>query len=141
MKKLAAAGAAIAGASALVALGAAPAHAQPVPVDPGIGNGVGTGRLYLEVVRANGQSDQAALSCPEGEGHRQGEAACIHLTGAQGSITEVDPVDGMCTKEYDPVTFKAFGVWEDRFIYYEADFGNFCEGLHATGGAIFDIAE
>jgi hypothetical protein len=139
MKKLAAAGAAIAGASALLAMGAAPAHAEPIPVDPGIGNGVGTGMLFLEVVRENGPSDRASLFCPEGQGHRQGEAACMHLTGAQGMIEEVDPVDGMCTKEYDPVTFKAFGVWEGEFVFYEADYGNFCEGLHTTGGAIFDI--
>jgi hypothetical protein len=140
MKKLAAAVAAIAGATAVVAMGAAPAHAEPVPVDPGIGSGIGTGMLYLEVDRVNGPAERAALFCPGGQGHRQGEAACMHLTGAQGAIEEVDPVDGMCTKEYDPVTLTAVGIWEGEFVHYEAVYGNFCEGLHATGGAIFDIA-
>jgi hypothetical protein len=141
MKKLTAAGAAIAGASAFAVLSSAPAHAEPIPVDPGIGNGIGTGALYLEVQGESGVTDRAALFCPGGEGHRQGEAACSHLTGAEGIIEEVDPADGMCTKEYAPVTLKAFGIWEGRFVYYEADYGNFCEGLHTTGGAIFDIAE
>jgi hypothetical protein len=146
MKKLAAAGVAIAGTSAFLFLGSAPAQAvsfqqaEPVPVDPGIGSGVGTGALYLEVEREGGVFERAALFCPEGEGHRQGEAACMHLTGAEGLVEEVDPVDGLCTKEYAPVTLKAFGVWEGRLVHYAADYDNFCTGLHATGGAIFDIA-
>jgi hypothetical protein len=141
MKKLAATGAAIAGAYAFAVLGSVPAHAEPVPVDPGIGSGIGAGALYLEVARASGEIERAALFCPGGEGHRQGEAACIHLTSAEGVIEEVDPVDGLCTKEYAPVTVKSFGTWEGKSVYYEADYDNFCTGLLATGGAIFDIVE
>lgn len=146
MKKLAAAGAAIAGASAVLFLGSAPAQAvsypqaDAVPVDPGIGSGIGTGALHLEIEREDGAIDRAALFCPGGEGHRQGEAACMHLTGAEGLVQEVEAADGLCTKEYAPVTLKAFGVWEGRLVHYAADYDNFCTGLLATGGSIFDIA-
>jgi hypothetical protein len=146
MKKLAAVGAAIAGTSAFLFLGSAPAQAvsfqeaSPLPVDPGIGSGVGTGVIYLEVEREGVAVERETLFCPGGEGHRQGEAACMHLTGAEGLVEEVAPADGLCTKEYAPVTLRAFGVWEGRFVHYAADYDNFCTGLLATGGSIFDIA-
>lgn len=136
--KLFSAGAAIV-AAALVALGSAPAQAEQVPVDPGIGDG-GTGLVFLSVERDGGWSDAKALSCPEGTGHVQGLEACAQLTAAGGDFADLPPVDGMCTKEYAPVTFRAAGLWEGKFVLYEREFDNYCTGLHATGGAVFDLA-
>jgi len=138
MKKLSV-GAAIAAAAALMALGSAPAHAEPVPVDPGIGNG-GTGLVFLSVDRESGVSDARMLACPEGQGHAQGFEACTQLTAVNGDFTALFPVDGVCTKEYAPVTFRAFGFWEGEVVFYEREFANYCTGLHATGGAVFDLA-
>jgi hypothetical protein len=136
--RLFSAGAAIA-VAALVALGSASAQAEQVPVDPGTGNG-GTGLVFLSVERDGGRSDAKALSCPEGTGHAQGLEACTQLTASDGDFTGLPPVDGMCTKEYAPVTFRAAGLWEGKFVFYEREFGNYCTGLHATGGAVFDLA-
>ncbi|RRS01663.1 SSI family serine proteinase inhibitor [Glycomyces terrestris] len=137
MRKLAAAAL---GAAALAAMTPAPAHAEPIPVDPGIGSGVGAGFLYLEVDREQGATERAVLACPSGQGHARGEEACIQLTAVDGEIGALEAADGMCTKEHDPVTLKGFGIWEGRFVYYEGDFGNHCEGTLATGGTLFDIA-
>jgi hypothetical protein len=126
---------------AFAGLGSAPAQADPIPVDPGIGSGVGTGFLYLEVDRESGPTERAVLSCPGGQGHSRGEEACIQLTGVGGEIGALEAADGICTKEYDPVTLKGFGIWEGRFVYYEGGFGNHCEGALATGGTVFDILE
>lgn len=128
-------------AAALVALSPAPAHAEPVPVDPGAGAGIGAGFLYLEVNPEVGPTERSVLSCPHGHGHARGEEACIQLTGVGGEIGLLEAADGMCTKEHAPVTLKSFGLWEGKFVYYEGDFGNHCEGMLATGGAVFDILE
>lgn len=132
-------GAAIAAAAAFVALSSTPAQAEPMPVDPGIGNG-GTGLLFLSVSGENGVNDARALLCPEGGGHAQGFEACTQLTAAGGDFDALPPIDGFCTKEYAPVTFRAFGFWEEEFISFEREYANYCTGLHATGGAVFDLA-
>ena len=139
-------GAAIAAAAAFVALGSAPAQAvsfqqaQSVPIEPGSGGGSGTGLVFLSVDRGSGSGDHRALLCPEGSGHPQGPAACAQLTDARGDFSALVPVDGVCTKEYAPVTFRAFGLWEDGFVSYEREFSNYCVGMHATGAAMFDLA-
>ncbi|SDE23981.1 SSI family serine proteinase inhibitor [Glycomyces harbinensis] len=138
-------GAAIAAAAAFVALSSAPAQAlslqeaQPMPVDPGIGDG-GAGLVFLSVSGQSGENDARALLCPDGQGHAQGFEACTQLTAAGGDLEALNPVDGFCTKEYAPVTFRAFGVWEEEFVSYEHEFSNYCTGLHATGGAVFDLS-
>ncbi|GAA2277177.1 hypothetical protein GCM10009853_034210 [Glycomyces scopariae] len=129
------------GAAAFAVMTPAPAHAEPIPVDPGIGSGVGTGFLYLEVDREEGATERAVLSCPGGQGHARGEEACIQLTATGGDIGGLEAADGICTKEYDPVTLKGFGVWEGEFVYFEDEFANHCTGTLATGGTVFDIAE
>lgn len=133
--KLFSAGAAVAAAAALVALGSGPAQAEQAPIDSD-----GTGLVFLSVERGGGWSDAMALSCPEGTGHAQGPAACAQLASAEGDFGALPQVDGMCTKEYAPVTFRAAGIWEGEFVFYEKAFGNYCTGLHATGGAVFDLA-
>lgn len=123
-------------AAALVALSAAPAAAR----DPAE-SGTGTGFLYLEIDRESGQTERAALACPGGQGHPRGADACVNLTGADGDIAAIAPADGLCTKEFAPVTLKGFGIWDGRFVSYEREFDNACEGVLATGGALFDLAE
>ncbi len=139
MNKLAA-GAATMGAAALVAMSPVPAQAQPMPVDPGIG-GSAEGLVYVEVERGEGIKKSLLLLCPDGSGHDKGVDACADLTAAQGDFTALEAADGMCTKEYDPVTFRALGYWNGEFVTFEHRYGNYCTGVNATGGAIFDIGK
>ncbi|MEU6857384.1 SSI family serine proteinase inhibitor [Glycomyces sp. NPDC046736] len=131
-----AAGAAIVGAAALVALGSTPAQAKPVPVEPGFG---GQGIVHLEVEHGDGSVDSAALLCPSGIGHDRGLEACGQLAEAGGDFDALAAGDGFCTKQYDPVTLRAFGFWDGRLVHYEREFGNHCMGLNATG-AVFDYS-
>ncbi|THV28944.1 SSI family serine proteinase inhibitor [Glycomyces paridis] len=139
MKQLAA-GAAIVGAAALVALGSAPAQAEPVPVDPGIGAGEGHGVLFLEIERGDGTVEDQALLCPGGFGHERGAEACSHLSAVHGDFTALAPTAVWCTFEYAPVTLRAQGFWEGRVVSWEREFANDCVGRSATGGAVFDFA-
>lgn len=139
MKKLAA-GAATIGAAALVAMIPTPAQAKSMPMDPGIG-GSAPGFLYLEVEDARGRVDSTTLLCPDGTGHGKGVDACAQLTVAEGDLDRLPVADGMCTKEYDPVTFRAQGLWDGEFVEFEREFSNFCSGINETGGSVFDIAE
>ena len=141
MKKLAV-GAAAMCAAAFVALSPAPAqalslpHERPMPVEPGIG-GSASGFVLLEVERSGGDKEVFPLRCPGGPGHAMGEQACAQLTGAGGDIAALPVTDGMCTKEYDPVTLRAFGLWDGQFVAYEREFSNHCTGVHETGGAVY----
>jgi hypothetical protein len=132
-------------AAALVALSPVPAQAvsfqydQPIPVDSGIG-GSATGILFLEVERA-GLTEHAVLLCPEGVGHGKGEDACAQLTAAEGDFGALQPAGGMCTKELDPVVFRAIGFWDGEFVMFDEEFANYCTGVDATGGAVFDIGK
>ncbi|PRY57452.1 MULTISPECIES: SSI family serine proteinase inhibitor [Glycomyces] len=129
------------GAAAFAVMTPAPAQADPIPVDPGIGSGVDTGFLYLEIAPEDGPTERAVLSCPGGQGHSRGEEACLQLTAVDGEIGSLEAADGICNKMFAPVTFKGFGFWDGKFKYYEETFGNQCEGVLATGGTVFDIVE
>jgi hypothetical protein len=120
-------------------LSSTPALAEPLPVEPGADGG-GNGLVFLSVERADGSRETRALHCPDGTGHTRGTAACAQLAQAGGDFTALPPADGMCTKEYAPVTFRAAGFWDGAFRYYERDFANHCTGLLATGGAVFDLS-
>ncbi|HEX2143533.1 MAG TPA: SSI family serine proteinase inhibitor [Glycomyces sp.] len=141
MKKFAV-GAATMCAAAFVALSSAPAqalslpHEQPMPIEPGIGASAG-GLVILQVERSGGVKENQLLRCPGGTGHAKGEEACAQLTTAGGTIETLSVADGMCTKEYDPVTLRAFGFWDGRFVAYEREFANHCTGINETGGAVF----
>ncbi|MCD0443300.1 hypothetical protein LO763_06630 [Glycomyces sp. A-F 0318] len=132
--KLFSAGAAIAAAAALVALGSGPAQAEQAPAEP-----ENTGLVFLSVERGGDRGDAMVLPCPEGTGHAQGLAACAQLAAADGDFRALPEVDGVCTKEYAPVVFQAAGIWEGEFVLYKQEFANYCTGLHATGGAVFDL--
>jgi hypothetical protein len=139
MKKLAA-GAATIGAAALVAMNPTPAQAQPTAVDPGVG-GSAEGLVFLEVERGQGLKNAAMLLCPGGDGHDKGVDACAQLTVAEGEFHALPVADGICTKEFDPVTFRAVGFWDGELVVFEEEYSNYCTGVNETGGAVFDIGK
>ncbi|MBO3731586.1 SSI family serine proteinase inhibitor [Glycomyces niveus] len=133
-------------AAAIVAASAAPAQAtsfpqdQPVPVDPGIG-GSASGLLFLEVER-RGLTNGALLACPSGAGHSKGVDACAQLTMAEGDFDALEPAaDALCTKEHDPVVLRAVGVWDGDFVVFEREYSNYCVGVNATGGSVFELGK
>jgi hypothetical protein len=142
MKKLALG---VLAAAALTALGPVPAQAvsfqydQQIPVDPGIG-GSADGIVFLAVERA-GRTEHGFLLCPDGIGHDKGDDACAQLTVAEGDFSALQPAGGMCTKEYDPVVLRAIGFWDGSFVVFEEEYENYCTGVDATGGAVFDIGK
>lgn len=70
--------------------------------------------------------------------HPDPVAACAELT-AYGR--QLDPLaepasDAVCTREWDPMTVTADGVWEGRRLNYAYTFANPC-GLRNTSGVLF----
>ncbi|KOU43326.1 alkaline protease inhibitor [Streptomyces sp. WM6373] len=70
--------------------------------------------------------------------HPNPAAACRELRAA-GS--QLDPLaapaaDAVCTREWDPMTVTADGVWQGRRLNYTYTFANPC-GLRNTAGALF----
>ncbi|MFD6967313.1 SSI family serine proteinase inhibitor [Streptomyces sp. NPDC059979] len=72
--------------------------------------------------------------------HPDPVAACGELL-ANGS--QLDPLaapaaDSVCTREWNPMTVTADGVWEGRRLNYSYTFANPC-GLRNTTGVLFDF--
>ncbi|MFE5621199.1 SSI family serine proteinase inhibitor [Streptomyces virginiae] len=72
--------------------------------------------------------------------HPNPAAACRELRAA-GS--QLDPLaapaaDAVCTREWNPMTVTADGVWQGRRLHYTYTFANPC-GLRNTAGALFDF--
>ncbi|MFF3014258.1 subtilase-type protease inhibitor [Streptomyces sp. NPDC057939] len=84
----------------------------------------------------------ATLTCSPAPGgtHPDPAAACAELR-ANGpmldALAEPRP-DVACTREWDPMTVTAVGVWEGRKLSYTYTFGNPC-GLRASNGVLFGI--
>lgn len=66
--------------------------------------------------------------------HPHGFAACQQLERAGGVPSRVQASRGtFCTREYDPVTVTARGLWDGRLIRYQNTFSNPCLLRAATG--------
>lgn len=146
MKKLTAAGAAIVGASALLALGSAPAHAMSfqqvhsLPAGPG-GADRPHSQMMIRIASANGDGMEAmTLSCPqESSEHPNAAAVCDQLERAEGHVDAIEAADGLCTKEYAPVHVVVAGHWHGMPRFFMGTYGNRCEAVVQTGGALLDL--
>ncbi|MEV6985076.1 SSI family serine proteinase inhibitor [Sphaerisporangium sp. NPDC051017] len=81
----------------------------------------------------------AFLQCgPAGGTHPRASEACRLLDPVGGDITDLRPSrDTNCTKEYDPITVSASGLWDGNHLWFERTFGNRCE-LNAYTAAVFN---
>jgi hypothetical protein len=87
-----------------------------------------------------GERAHITLDCPpELSEHPNAEAVCAQLDEAGGFIDEIPAADGMCTKEYVPVRVLIFGHWQGTSHTSMETYGNRCEAVLATGGALLDI--
>ncbi|WP_199037514.1 SSI family serine proteinase inhibitor [Glycomyces salinus] len=129
IKRVLRAGALLA-AAALIAL-AAPAQSHPVAHDSGV--------FYLKVTDQDGLVADAVLTCPGGWLHPHGAESCSQLAATGGDISGIPPAGGFCHLMYRPVTVAAHGHWNGDFRSFEAEFGNLCRAVEATGGYLFDF--
>ncbi|GHH50180.1 SSI family serine proteinase inhibitor [Streptomyces candidus] len=141
-------------ATALLALtSAATAVSHPVPTDttPADGHPAATDTtaatdhpvlrhgLLLTVSGAEDSSVRVVgLTCrPEpGGGHPSALDACDTLVRARGDFDALVGNRHACTKQYDPVTATAHGIWRGRTIHWKKTYGNACM-LDAGTGALF----
>jgi hypothetical protein len=67
--------------------------------------------------------------------HPDPEAACAELRAADGRFDAVTTRDSgvMCTKEWEPVTVTADGVWNGKRVSYSHTFGNACVQGSSSG--------
>ncbi|MBB5627691.1 SSI family serine proteinase inhibitor [Sphaerisporangium krabiense] len=135
---------------ASAAVASAPSIPRPLPGGPAAHavawrpQAKGISRVYLLTI-ARGESvspfDRVALlQCgPAGGTHPHASDACRLLDKVHGDISELHASrDTACTKQYDPITISAVGVWDNHHHTVERTFGNPCE-LRATTGAVFDF--
>lgn len=120
----------IAGALGLAMLGiAAPAPAQASLYPPSaLVLGLSYGETPETVQRA------ALLRCnPDGGDHPNVEEACAALNEVDGNFSMLSGEDGICTKEYRPVTVTVSGVWRGKLTEYSRVFPNRCMLIQAKG--------
>ncbi|OKK17426.1 alkaline protease [Streptomyces sp. CB00455] len=116
--------------------GAAPSGAESLYAPSALVLGVSAGddSATGTVLRA------VTLVCAPAPGgtHPNPAAACAELRANAARLDRVTaPGPGTaCTKEWNPMTVTADGVWQGRRLKYEYTFGNPC-GLRATTGALF----
>ncbi|MFI2371301.1 subtilase-type protease inhibitor [Streptomyces sp. NPDC018833] len=119
------------------AVPAVPATASPAPQraeKPTLPRG-----LFLTVSGAeNTWIRGVLLRCsPEPSGpHPDAAGACAALDEARGDLDGLRGEPHPCTKQYDPVTVSATGVWRGRPTAWHKTFPNACE-LAAATGAVF----
>lgn len=110
---------------------------------PGPGDSTATApkpptRLHLTVTDSAGVAKDVFLGCrPTGGNHPDAALACDALHDAGGDFDKLkgDP-DAICTTEYDPVTAKAEGTYNEVPVSWEKEFGNACE-LNARTTPVF----
>ncbi|MER5731991.1 subtilase-type protease inhibitor [Streptomyces sp. NPDC002138] len=70
--------------------------------------------------------------------HPNPAAACSELLAAAGQADTITAggAGAMCSKEWDPVTVTADGVWQGKRFSYDHTFGNRC-ALRNGSGALF----
>ncbi|MFJ9800856.1 subtilase-type protease inhibitor [Streptomyces wuyuanensis] len=84
------------------------------------------------------------LTCAPGTTgtHPSSDAACAALSqvkGEFGSLSEISRGQPrFCTREYNPVTVTAQGVWQGTRVSYEHTFANECV-KNAEGAAVFEF--
>lgn len=87
-----------------------------------------------------GGAAQITLDCPpELSEHPNADKVCSQLDEAGGRIGEIPATDGMCTKEYAPVQVLVFGHWQGQARTFTETYGNRCEAVLDTGGALLDL--
>ncbi|MFG3340418.1 SSI family serine proteinase inhibitor [Glycomyces sp. NPDC048151] len=87
-----------------------------------------------------GEDVTITLDCPAGlSEHPNAERVCAQLEDAGGRIDRIPAADGMCTKEYDPVQVVVSGHWQGTPQLFVEEYGNGCEAVMATGGALLDL--
>ncbi|MFF5449412.1 subtilase-type protease inhibitor [Streptomyces sp. NPDC012888] len=72
--------------------------------------------------------------------HPDPAAACAELRAQEAEFDAITAggSEQPCTREWDPVSVTAVGVWEGRRIGYEHTFGNQCGFRHGSG-AVFSF--
>ncbi|MEV7524297.1 subtilase-type protease inhibitor [Streptomyces sp. NPDC091371] len=72
--------------------------------------------------------------------HPDPVGACAELRehGARLDALTAPAADTACTREWNPMTVTADGVWDGRRLSYAHTFGNAC-GLRSTAGVLFDF--
>ncbi|MFG3309818.1 SSI family serine proteinase inhibitor [Streptomyces wuyuanensis] len=84
------------------------------------------------------------LTCTPGTTgtHPSADGACAALAqveGEFGSLSEISRGQPLfCTREYNPVTVTAQGVWQGERVSYEHTFANECI-KNAEGAAVFEF--
>ncbi|MFD7441752.1 subtilase-type protease inhibitor [Streptomyces sp. NPDC059909] len=135
-------GATASAAALLLTVGSA-AHAAPPAQPTGLYPpsalvltvGQGDGTATATVARA------VTLSCaptPTGS-HPSPRAACKELTAVDGEFGLLSrAVGGPCTRQWDPITITADGVWQGKRVSWSATYGNACEMRSSlTKAAVF----
>ncbi|MFE7775865.1 subtilase-type protease inhibitor [Streptomyces sp. NPDC057445] len=135
-------GAAASAAALLLSTGAAnAAPAAPAslyaPSALVLGVGKGESAATTTVERA------VTLSCaptPSGT-HPAPKAACKELLAVEGEFGLLSKAPtGPCTRQWDPVTVTASGVWQGKYVNWSTTYGNACEmRASLAGGAVFSF--
>ncbi|WP_283135382.1 SSI family serine proteinase inhibitor [Rhizohabitans arisaemae] len=115
-----------------------PAAAAAPPEPPPVGAFVLTVQVG-QMAPANSPRYVVVLQCgPLGGTHPRGRQACEEILKAGGDFTKLpgDPKSRACTREYNPTTVTAVGLWKDRRVKYDKTFANPCVKRGATG-AVF----
>ncbi|MFD0148360.1 SSI family serine proteinase inhibitor [Streptomyces sp. NPDC055721] len=105
------------------------ATAAPGPGDPATTAPKPPTRLHLTVTDSSGVAKDVFLGCrPTGGNHPAAALACDALHDADGDFDKLkgDP-DMICTDEYDPVTARAEGTYNEVPVSWAKEFGNACE--------------
>ncbi|MFI1970803.1 hypothetical protein BLA24_09185 [Streptomyces cinnamoneus] len=120
--------AAVAAATALLALPPAPAAADDQ----------NDGRLFLTVSGSqNTWIRGIRLICPAADGHHPHAAdACKALALAHGRLEELPEASRTCAPSRDPVTATADGDWHGAPVAWRRTFPNTC-ALEAATGPVF----
>ncbi|WP_409061348.1 SSI family serine proteinase inhibitor [Streptomyces sp. SYP-A7185] len=117
--------------AALVSLAvAAPAHAVGEPA-PARSSGV-----FLTVTGQNNAWVRGVLlDCvtQRPAHHPHAAKACAAIDAAGGDFAALRARQGVCTKQYAPVTVGATGRHRGKPVSWHKTFGNACEMGHATG--------
>jgi hypothetical protein len=112
---------------------AAPAHAAGEAA-PGRSSGVfltvtGQGNTWVRGVLLDCEAQ------PPGR-HPNAAEACAAIDAAGGDFDALPAKDGICTKQYAPVTVSATGLHRGRPVSWHKTYGNACEMGYSTG-AVF----
>jgi hypothetical protein len=95
--------------------------------------------IFVEPLAGSGGIEMTLDCPPELSEHPNADIACSQLEDAGGRIDRISAADGMCTKEYAPVRVFIAGHWQNDRQLFVATYGNRCEAVLATGGALLDL--